>query len=70
MWTFTIWESDQARARFVASPTHRRAIADSGAAVLAMRSWRADLVIAQMPTSWAEALTMFADAGSRAPSTG
>jgi heme-degrading monooxygenase HmoA len=60
VWTFTAWESEQARARFVGSATHRRAIKHSGAAVLAMQAWRADLDVAQVPTTWDEALAMFA----------
>jgi quinol monooxygenase YgiN len=64
VWTLTMWKTDEARVKFLASTPHRRAIMKSGVAVLDMQSWRADVAVDQLPTSWAEALAAFADAPS------
>jgi len=61
VWTLTMWANDEARQRFLASAVHRRAVQLGSAAVVGMRSWRAELGVEQIPKSWPEAVEMFGE---------
>jgi heme-degrading monooxygenase HmoA len=62
-WTMSAWESEGHLYGFVFASTHRRAMADGDAALIAMRSVRLDRPREKGPPSWAEALDALDRAG-------
>jgi quinol monooxygenase YgiN len=60
-WTMSVWESDQARADFVNSAVHERAIAKSRPAMKTVEFKRLTVERKDVPASWKEALAMLED---------
>lgn len=52
VWTLTAWRSEADRARFVASPEHRAAMAAGGPALKSVRFSRVTVPAAELPLSW------------------
>ena len=51
-WTMTVWKSEADRARFVASDTHRAAMAAGAPALKAVRFSRVEIPAKDIPISW------------------
>lgn len=58
VWTMTEWRDEAARARFVASPIHREAMAGGASALRSVRFARIELPAAQLPLTWSRALEL------------
>lgn len=57
-WTMTVWQDEASRARFVASPLHRNAIALSSKAVRQSRSLHVEVPAQEAPLAWDKALAL------------
>ncbi|MGY6553530.1 MAG: antibiotic biosynthesis monooxygenase [Wenzhouxiangella sp.] len=62
-WTMSVWEDDQARARFLHSPVHLDAIRHSQSAVVRVTTRRFELARKDLPRNWDEALLRLAEPG-------
>lgn len=64
-WTMSVWEDDQARAQFVASPIHFDAIRQSQSAVVRVTTRRVEIARKDLPASWDEVLLRLAEPESQ-----
>ena len=58
-WTMSVWTDAMAMRRFVATPQHRQAVADTRHAIVELRMHRFEVEAGALPVAWDEALSRF-----------
>lgn len=64
-WTMSVWASEEARAAFVRSAVHRKAIAKSLPAVRSVELKRLSVARKDLPTDWDQVLRLLAEPEGR-----